>query len=371
MRSFLPFPLPFALPFALALMPLGLSPGAAAQMQIVQELDPGELAGAFVITDPNRSNVEIQLLIQSGEGDQTGVEGLPHYLEHLAWLSVAEEFPLAKAAGSNAFTSQWITGYQTTVPADRLALGLETLMAVFDTPSLDDAFMAEEIGIIAQEYETRQDGTDVEAVYRESRRWLYALNDMPQGVARDVLGQPVDFEAFTVADAVTLHGQTHVPSKAILVVRGGITGPELARPLAALVGTGGRFSQAAKPAFITPPAVYETFIAADDRGVGHQVAIRKLIDISGFDDRLVLQQVLDLVRLILSGSRDESLATTLYYDEFLVADLDLNVSLVDEDTAGLVFTAEPEPGVALTAIEPRVVEVWAAIAAAGISQDTI
>ena len=357
--------------FLLLLPLLAASVFTSAIAQIIQELDPGDLAGTFLIEDTNQSNVEIQLLIQSGEGDHSGVEGLPHYLEHLVWLSVAEKYPLARASGSNAFTSQWVTGYQVTVPADRLNVGLDTLLAAFETPNLDPAFMDEEIGIIAQEYETRQDGSDVEAIYRTSRRWLYALNERPQGVARDVLGVPEDFEAFTVADAVALHARSHVRAKAILTVRGGISAGQLAPLLATRVGTGGTFQQIPRPPFVSPPLAYERFATEDDRGVGAQLAIRKLISIPGFEDTTHLQETLGLVRLILMSTRDESLLTPLYYDEFLVSDLNLNASLVDGGTAALILTAEPEPGIALDALEPRLIQVWQDIADRGISQDTI
>lgn len=346
---------------------------ASAQAQTVTELDPGSLAGAFHIYDPARADLQIELLIQAGEGDHDGIEGLPHYLEHLVWLSVAEDFPLAKTSGSNAYTSQWATGYELTVPAENFYVGLATLMAVFDTPALDPTFMDEEIGIILQEYEARLDGSDVEQIYEDSRRWLYTLgnDELPQGLARTIIGEPEDIERFTVEQALALHEETHVPSRGVLIIRGPADPDVLAETLARRVGTGGGFEQVPKPDFITPALTSQRFATVDDRGDGARFAYRKLIDLETELSALQIEEAANLLRLILGGTRDESLQVPLYYDEFWVAGLTVSIAAVDEDTLALLIAAEPEPGVALEALEPRILAALSAAANRGISQDTL
>ncbi len=313
-------------------------------------------------------------MIQAGEGDHDGIEGLPHFLEHLVWLSVATDYPLAKSSGSNAYTSQWATGYSLTVPVDRFDTALTTLLAIFDTPSLDPTFMDEEIGIILQEYEARLDGSDVEQIYEQSRRWLYTLgeSDLPQSLARNIIGEPEDIARFTVEQALALHAQTHVHNRAVLVIRGPADLATLSEALATRVGTGGSFKQVPRPEFITPAPIAERFVIEDDRGDGARFAYRKLVDVKTNLSPLEIEEAANLLRLILGGTRDESLQVPLYYDEFWVAGLSLNLSSVDGDTLALLISAEPEPGVTLDELEPRILAALSAAAAdQGISQDTL
>ena len=187
------------------------------------EIQSADFYKVYAIPNSKASQIEVHLVVQSGEADLTGVEGQAHYVEHLAWLSAIGTGVRLADRHTNAWTTSDATGYWMTGSSANLESLLATILKTLSAPKLDREFAEAERGIILREYDFRVRGSKYAQI--EDALDIALYENTPY--TRSVGGVPSDIENYSVDNALTTHAQTHIPSNSVLVISGALTGAEI------------------------------------------------------------------------------------------------------------------------------------------------
>jgi len=304
---------------------------------------------AYLVPDPDATDARAYLIVQSGEIDNDGPNGLAHYVEHLAWLSAFQDPNNRADRHANAWTNSVATVYWESFAPSELSRAIARLKGVLDTPDLDPAFAIEERDIVMREYDLRQTGDPYLEVTTDIEQTMFPAS--PYG--RSVIGTPASIETFTVEAALDLHARTHVADNSVLVVQGDFsprqmkqalggghlgTAPTAAAPLPPLEYTPLRDVKSAQIDIASPVLLYQTLVKSPDCGT-----------IGTCDAAMVLLED------ALDSALDGGIAGPLRFDNFLARSFDIGVYRIGNDGIWLGFRAETDRGVTpdelLTAFE--------------------
>jgi hypothetical protein len=286
-------------------------------------------------------NITAYVVVQTGEADLIGPEGLLHYVEHLAWLNAVKNNTDRIDTDSNAWTNSRSIGYWLTGPKSKLKDNLEKLVRVFDKLNLANEFALQERDIIQREYDLRQsDNLDVN-IAESLDKILYQGN----GLARSVIGKKTDIENFSLQDAMALHSKTHFPENAILVVVGDISAYELIDALPKVVAQKLLIRGGAE--LILKNEDIPKSVTFSGNSLNEKLVWRRVIElpISLNYDLLAIQ--CDLLKDILSADLPGGLAKPLRFDAFVTSSFEISVSAIDERHVELRFVGIPDKNVEL------------------------
>ena len=189
------------------------TPSAAPQ---VIALDPNGFRATYLIPAEG-AQPQVHLIVTSGEMDNQGTEGIPHFVEHLAWLNSVGAAQSWQDRHTNAFTSQTQTEYL--VAASDPFMAVSTLAPVLaPLPAVTD-FMRSERNVILREYDFRLVENPMADILQTSDGQLYQ-NDPRR---RSVMGAKADIANFSLDEARAWHQSTHRRDNAIWVFYGPIT----------------------------------------------------------------------------------------------------------------------------------------------------
>jgi len=215
----------------LAALQHGLSAARADDMLLPLRLSTSVFKAAYLVPKPNEKQVTIHILVQSGENENPGTEGLAHYVEHLAWQSALGPSKGLLDRHSNASTTGMTTDYFLQGPPSDIESLFGTLMKALGPLTVDQKFAEDERNIILREYDFRL--RDRPLVVTEQALYRALVDGNPH--ARSVLGTPEDIAHFSFDEARALHASTHCAANSVLVVGGPVTEDEinslLSRPL--------------------------------------------------------------------------------------------------------------------------------------------
>ncbi len=178
------------------------------------------------------ASASIGIWIEAGARHETAPQnGIAHFLEHMAFkgtsrrtaLQIAEE--IEDVGGYlNAYTSRERTAYYARVLSDDVPLALDIIADILRDPSLAEAEMETERGVILQEIGQSLDTPD-DIIFD----WLQetAFPDQPMG--RAILGPPERVRAFSRDDLSGFIGAHYAPERMILSAAGGIDHDEIVR----------------------------------------------------------------------------------------------------------------------------------------------
>jgi len=327
----------------------------------------GGLADAYFFPDDSTDLIEAFLLIKSGAFHGDGPEGLAHYLEHLVWLSVVNPDGRGTTARHDG---AWINGLMTAYsikgkPAE-LDAYLQTLAKIFEPPSLDEAFMREEIDIVRREYDYRVLEKPLHSIYRGIDTHLFG----EIGRGRTTLGTPESIAELTPKAAIALHARTHVPANAVLFIMGNAD-LETVEPLVQK-----HFGGIAAG---TPPPRYEASPFQERREVSATSIERltepwliysKRIKLDMPTPKDVLQRRLSLLYSIWDSTLEGSLAKPLRFDNFITNRFDLDLTAIEPGEVWMTFDAVPDDGVDLADVLMAFEDTLQALAKDGIPQAT-
>ncbi len=108
-------------------------------------VDPHGFRAAYLIR-ADGVEPQVHLIVTSGEMDNQGTEGIPHFVEHLAWLNSVGTAQSWQDRDTNAFTSQTQTEYL--VAASDPFMAVTTLAPVLAPLPADTYFMRSERNVI-------------------------------------------------------------------------------------------------------------------------------------------------------------------------------------------------------------------------------
>jgi predicted Zn-dependent peptidase len=189
--------------------------------------------GVRVVADPVAGFETFALSVVAGRGARAESEarsGWAHLLEHMVFKgagarSARDIVETIEAAGGsvNAATGYERTSFQVRGLAGGLALGMEVVADMVLRPTLADADLAQEVGVIAQEIAEAADTPD-DFVFELAQG--AAFTGQPLG--RPVLGTEASIGAADPAALAAWRAQLYAPDRLVVSAAGAIDADELA-----------------------------------------------------------------------------------------------------------------------------------------------
>ena len=351
--------------FSFLLQLAGLQHGAMASQSAVQEIDTDAFANVYFIPDQNRPTLRAYLIFNKGELHNSGVEGLAHYVEHLAWLNTRKES--GSSRHSNAWTNLYSTGYWVEFDSADYKSQLQSLLQVVEPWTIDERFMLEERAVIEQEYNKNYLGDPYLSINLERKRTL--LGDT--AFARSVIGTPHGIRAFDLDDARRLHQATHQLKNATLLISGKSSPEQLAQWLDTLKLP----STEQKSGASSPPDIALSAVVSDRDVDSHTIPestlyYEKLVQLDGCGSPAQCDAVFWISRSVIDSTLPGGIANALRFDNFIARSFTFGLYKLTDSHAVMRFVAEPDIGVSLETLENAFNEAWSTTADGGIPEES-
>jgi predicted Zn-dependent peptidase len=273
---------------------------------------------------------------------------LAHYTEHLAWLPNIGRDSRPEDRDSNAWTNDYAVGYWLSGPPEDLPDMLRRLKVVFDPINLPQEFAETERDIILREYDWRMANNPDAQAAEEMEAFLYEGNP----IAASVIGTPEQIRALTYDQAKAFHMETHRPERARLVVVGDVTERQLAKAMAEAgfpVLDAKREEIAPPPFSLAAPEVRN--FRYPDPNAAPRMTWRKVVALAEPVDFDLLEAQTALARDILDTNLPGGLAGPLRFDAFVTKSFGISIVPINESHIEMIFSAEPDKGVTLAAMQ--------------------
>ncbi|MGD9293603.1 MAG: pitrilysin family protein [Roseobacter sp.] len=205
-------------------------------------LNQHRLSNGFrIVTEhmPGLASASIGVWVTAGTRHETPAEnGIAHFLEHMAFKGTKRRSALQIAESIedvggyiNAYTSREVTAYYARVLQNDVPLALDVIADILLNPTLDEAEIEVERGVILQEIGQALDTPD-DVIFD----WLQeeAYPDHPMG--RSILGPSERVSGFTRADLKRFIDRHYGPEQMILAAAGAVNHDEIVRLAEALFG---------------------------------------------------------------------------------------------------------------------------------------
>lgn len=319
--------------------------------QIVDLSKHTSLKGAYLLAQPQADFVTVQMLLNVGEADYDGPEGLAHYLEHLVWYSSDKAHGAGtKQRVSNAWTNTLFTNYWNAGEPSTLDKMLAVSARIFAPIDVDPVFARQERDIVEREFDLRTLDNSKRQLYD---RMVKAL--LPDhGLSRSTIGTRESLRQITPEMVQTFRDTWYWPNNAVLLVSGPVDQSDLvpllerhlsnlpqgdlpAHPWAAPIVWDGREVEAS----LSHPKVKEPYFA--------------ILNKAPRPPEMSPEQATHAVRILgewLNSSAKSSPRKTLYYDDFTLSEIEVYAWHDQAGTINLEVIAVPEADVSLeTAIK--------------------
>ncbi|HEX8642506.1 MAG TPA: pitrilysin family protein [Allosphingosinicella sp.] len=179
----------------------------------------------YALPDEGSANVAVQVWYGvGGRDDPRGRSGFAHLFEHLMFKATrnmpAETLDrLTEDVGgeNNAFTSEDVTGYHETVPANHLERLIWAEAERMGSLVVEPGFFASERDVVKEELRSR---IEAQPYGRLLGVYYPALSYSVHPYARPVAGSIADLDAATIDDVRAFHATYYRPDNAVLVISG-------------------------------------------------------------------------------------------------------------------------------------------------------
>lgn len=178
----------------------------------------------YTSRDTTTSNVTVQVWYRVGsKDDPQGRSGFAHLFEHLMFKAT-KDFPdetfdrLTEDVGgnNNAFTSDDVTAYHETIPANHLERLIFAEASRLGSLVVDEAVFESERDVVKEEY---RQGV-LANPYGRMRLFLPMLIFQESPYRRSTIGSIEDLDAATIEDVRRFHATFYRPDNAVLIVAG-------------------------------------------------------------------------------------------------------------------------------------------------------
>ncbi|MGV3577829.1 M16 family metallopeptidase [Brevundimonas sp.] len=179
----------------------------------------------YTSLDTSTSNVTVQVWYRvGGKDDPEGRSGFAHLFEHLMFKAT-KDFPdetfdrLTEDVGgaNNAFTSDDVTAYHETVPANHLERLIFAESSRLSSLVVDEAVFESERDVVKEEY---RQGVLANPYGRLFSLFMPATIYQESPYRRGVIGSLENLDAATIEDVRRFHATYYRPDNAILIVAG-------------------------------------------------------------------------------------------------------------------------------------------------------
>jgi predicted Zn-dependent peptidase len=326
------------------------------------------LKDIYLINDPDYVGAEYYLVVNVGEADMHGPEGLSHFLEHLTLFSMLhkERGELSISVDENAFAYSLATVFyahgETRKDTQRI---LQRFSDAFQPIKLDRKFMREERKIVEREFEVEVQQYPLARDYDEVQSLLFGS----QHLGRSVIGNAQSIRSLSIDDAISAHSKYYNAGNASLYILGNINYASMAARI--------------KSAFPPQVEVWQQPVRNIELNqkrnqdevqrpdiFRERLIFKKAIEIPAqydWAERLVLR---DHLHEILSSSYPSGLRKALQFDAFLAADLEVELEFATPDILLLHIAAAPDFGVKLEDLAAELEAQLALVAENGVSRMT-
>ena len=321
---------------------------------------------AYLISDPTKTEIQIHIVLPLSAAAQSSAEGLPHYVEHLAWLnSVGAKMRLADRH-SNAWTNKDTIGYWLAGQKDGLSEMLRSLIGIFKPISLSVKFADEEKKIVQREYDLRLGNNLDGRVFDAQDQFLYKGNYL----AKSSIGTVESIAALNFEQAMALHAETHVMPSAVLVVIGDIDQSELEAELKKLPETESQPKAQRKLSLFNLAENADETKQFPDKNAAPRLILRRIVKLEKPEQFDVLRAKLSLLEDMLDTNLPGGLAKPIRFDQRIASSFAVSVWPIDEAHAEISFIASPDAGVSLTSLKAAFEESFATTSKAGFPEET-
>lgn len=326
---------------------------------------PGPFRAAYLIRDQDASQDTLEFIIQTGEMDNTGPEGLAHYVEHLAWLPQIGMNDQISSRHTNAWTSNKAIGYFINSDADDLLINLTRLQSVSKPLAMSDLFMTEEKDIVLREYDLRVRENPYHSIYRDINARLYA--DGP--LARSPIGTPEAIKNYTLDAARLFHQTTHSLSNAVLVAMGTMSSRELQKNIDQL---GVNQPVALAPLQVPPDEpMREEFQRAVSQINSEELLFAKTVRLSADRPDAHMIVAIDVLEDVLDSALPGGIAGPLRFDSFVAQSYSFDLSRHSNTHIEMRFAARPDSGVPTSMLQEAFERVLQENLAIGLPTESV
>lgn len=338
--------------------------GVASAQTVVDLTQHTNLKGAFLVQQPDAQNVRVELFFDVGESDNSGPEGLSHYVEHLvAWSADRANSDNIHARRMNAWANSFFTNYHNAGPPARLTEMLSFAARVFQPIELQRSFMRSERNIVEREFDLRYAGSAQNQLYLAVSSALYP--DHARG--RSTIGSRQSIQQISVDDAIAFHRQNYSADRATLLISGDLQVDDVLEKLT--------HSFADLPVIPYPPRAYSLPLsapqsapvvlnsAATTKTLVASVLHAKPLERAPTGQDLAAYNVLDAV---LMSSLVGGLNKPLYYDDFWVESVEGWFDFQPQLQPQLFVWAVPDAEVSASDLVQQIDQTLRAIADEGI-----
>ena len=334
-----------ALLAVLVAMAWAVVPVASAATPEVAEATLGNGLRVLVLEDHRSPVVSVQMWYRVGSrNERPGATGLAHFLEHMMFKGTrahgkGEFSRLVEQSGGqdNAFTSQDVTSYFTSIAADKVDLALALEADRMRNLLLDPKEIDAERQVVMEERRTRTED-DPEGLVSEE---MMSLAFKAHPYRWPIIGWMDDIRRIAPRELRAFYDTYYRPNNAILVVVGDVKAADVHARVRRLFGRIARGPAIPPVTAIEPPQIDERRVIV--RKAGAQLPIVNLSwHVPNF--RSTDAPALDLLSTVLSEGRASRLYRKLSYERRLVmsAGGDYSYTSLDPNIFWFYATAMPE-----------------------------
>lgn len=348
---------------------MGLIWASVASADLFDLSDHGGFKKIYFVPDPSARNVEVRVFVPVGEVDRNGPEGLAHYLEHLVvWSADRVHGEGLRDREMNAWTSPYWTAYWNRGPADVFETLMGNARAVFEPIELSQKFMLTERDIVEREFELRYRDNPTAVVYREAYHHLYGTH----GLGRSVMGTPESIHQIEPADALAFHEARYLAQDAYMLIFGPITKEEVIAQIENHLADLPQLEPVER-GFLAPipkqpeasQSLYLPKLRRDEvLFVGQAARPPELSHRKLWFSLLLLEKVLN-------SAQPGGLAKPLYYDDFIVTDINVRLFLLPSRDIGFEVFFRPEDDISTPESQERVRKVLTDLVESGLPAKSV
>lgn len=347
----------------------GLTWPYAAQANLLDLSDYGDFKKIYLIPEPSARNVEVRIFVPVGEVDRTGPEGLAHYLEHLVvWSADKVHGEGLRDREMNAWTSPFWTTYWNRGPADAFENMMRNARAVFEPVELSHEFMMTERDVVEREFDFRYRNNPTALLFRDAYHHLYGQH----GLGRSVMGTPESIRQVTPAAALAFHKKRYRLQDAYMLIYGAITKEEVVAQIEKHL-TELTQPEPVERGFLTPlsaPPEEGLSLRFSDLAREEILIVGQATPPADLSRRKLWFSLL-LLRDVLNSAHPGGLAKPLYYDDFVVTNINTRLSLLPSGNIRFEIFLKPEDGISAQGSIERVREVLRNLIRNGLPAETV